>query len=230
MRLIIPIATAAAVAVLATACSPQPASKSPGSSPTSASPDAGLLTGAQLKNMLAPASWFPSGYDIDPTGSVNTGSTYEPPTPPGSLPCTRLNSTGWEALSGVGSVSFAQNDYVDQDTSEEYAQEIDVFQGSGAQQAMAGLRKLATTCPTFSDSQTSSTVTVSLQSGPSLGDDALTLMLSDPSWEGGTALEAVRVGSAVVTILCSVNTGNGASQATSLSTLLATNVGSKIKS
>jgi hypothetical protein len=119
---------------------------------------------------------------------------------------------------------------IDQDTSEEYAQEIDVFQGSGAQQAMAGLRKLATTCPTFSDSQTSSTVTVTLQSGPSLGDDALTLMLSDPSWQGGTALEAVRVGSAVITILCSVNAGNGASGATSLSTLLAKNVGSKIKS
>jgi hypothetical protein len=221
-----------AAPLLATACSVTSASSTPhaATSPASTSPDAGLLTGAQLNAMLAPATWFPSGYTADPTGSRNTGTAYVPPTPSGSLPCSRLDDTAWIDLSKVGPVSFAQDDYIDQATSEEYAQEIDVFQGSGAQQAMAGLRSVATTCPSFTDSQTSSTVTVRLRSGPAVGNDSLTFLLSDPAWAAGTALEAVRVGSAVITVLYSGASGNGVPQATSLASLLAANVKNKIKS
>jgi hypothetical protein len=232
MRLIRSAAVAIATPLLATACSLGSASSTPpgATSPASANPDAGLLTGTQLNAMLAPASWFPAGYTADPTGTRNTGSSYEPPTASGSLPCSRLDATAWIDLARIGPVSFAQNDYIDNDTSEEYAQEIDVFQGSGAQQAMTALRNLASTCPSFKDTQTSSTVTVQLRSGPALGDDGLTLLLSDPAWQAGTALEAVRVGSAVITVLYSGASGTGVAQATTLASLLATNVKSKIKS
>jgi len=232
MRLFRFAAVVIATPLLATACSLGSTSSSPhaGTSPTSTNPDAGLLTGTQLSAMLAPASWFPGGYAVDPTGSRNTGTTYEPPTTSGSLPCSRLNGTAWIDLARVGPVSFAQNDYIDASTSEEYAQEIDVYQGGGAQQAMTALRGLATTCPSFTDSQTSSTVTVRYQNGPSLGDDGLTFLLSSPAWAAGTALEAVRVGSAVITVLYSGASGNGTPQATSLAAVVTRNVQSKIKS
>jgi hypothetical protein len=219
-----------AIPLLAAACSLSPTKSTPGTSPTSADPDAGLLTGAQLNTMLAPSTWFPAGYAVDPTGSRNTGSLYVAPSASANLPCTRLNGTAWIDLAQVGPVSFAQSDYIDQSTSQEYAQEIDVFRGSQAQQAMTGLRHLASTCPSFPDSQTSSTVTVHLQDGPTLGDDALTFLLSSPAWAAGTALEAVRIGSAVITVLYSGSSGNGVPQATSLATLLASSLQSKIKS
>jgi hypothetical protein len=217
-----------AIPLLAAACSLSP--KTSSTSPTSANPDAGLLTGTQLTSMLAPSSWFPSGYAVDPTGSRNTGSLYVAPTATANLPCSRLDGTAWIDLADIGPVSFAQNDYIDQSTSEEYAQEIDVFRGSDAQQAMSALRHLSGTCLRFPDSQTSSTVTVHFQDGPSLGDDALTILLSSPAWAAGTALEAVRVGSAVVTVLYSGASGNGIPQATGLATLIAKNLQSKTKS
>lgn len=220
-----------ATALLA-ACSQSPttSSTSPATTaPNSANPDSGLLTGTQLNAMLAPASWFPAGYGINSADSVNTGSAYVPPTTSANLPCSRLDGTAWIDLARVGPVSFAQDDYIDKDTSEEYAQEIDVFQGSSAQQAMAGLRSVARTCPSFTDSQTRDTVTVQLHSGPSLGDDALTFLLSNPAWAAGTALIAVRVGNSVITVLYSGASGSGAPQATSLASLLARNVESKIK-
>lgn len=230
MRLTRCAAVVTVIPLLAAACSLSPTTTgkpADGTSPTSANPDAGLLTGTQLNAILAPASWFPGGYAVDPTGSRNTGSAYVPPTTSASLSCTRLDGTAWIDLARVAPVSFAQDDYIDNDTSEEYAQEIDVFQGDGAQQAMIGLRKVASTCPSFSDSQTSSTVIVQLRSGPSLGNDALTFLLSSPAWAAGTALEAVRVGNAVITVLYSGASGNGAAQATSLASLLTTNVESK---
>lgn len=220
------------IPLLAAACSLSPPATGkphPGPSPASANPDAGLLTGTQLTGILAPASWFPGGYAVDPSGSRNTGSEYVLPTAPGSLPCSRLDGTAWIDLARVGPVSFAQADYLDASTSEEYAQEIDVFPGDGGQQAMTALRKLASTCPSFRDSQTSSTVTVQLRTGPSLGDDALTFLLSSPGWQGGTALEAVRVRSAVITVLYSGSSGTGVTQATSLASLLTANAGNKIK-
>lgn len=224
MRLTRLTAAVIAIPLLAAACSSSP------KTPASTNPDAGLLTGTQLNAMLAPSSWFPAGYAADSSGSRNTGSLYVAPTTTANLPCSRLNGTAWIDLAAVGPVSFAQNDYIDQSTSEEYAQEVDVFRGSAAQQAMTALRHLATTCPSFPDSQTSSTVTVKLQDGPTLGDDALTFLLSSPAWAAGTALEAVRVGSAVITVLYSGSSGNGVPQATALATLLAKNVASKVKS
>ena len=231
MRFFIPVAAAAiALPLLATACSPATSTSGPATKATSAAPanpNAGLLTGTQLKALLAPASWFPSGFQLDPNGSVDTGSGYQPPSPPGKLTCSRLDATSWIELSGVGGVSFAQDDYVNHSTSEQYAQEIDVYRGTSAQGVMAGLRKLASTCPHFRDAQTSSTVTVKLKQGPHLGDDALTFLLKSPRWAGGTALEAVRVGTAVVSVLFSASAGTGKTQATKLATLVTTNLKNK---
>jgi hypothetical protein len=156
-------------------------------------------TGAQLKALLTPASWFPRGFKIDPQGSVDTGNYYQPATPPGALECSKLDGTSWVQLGNGSAVSFAQNDYLDQNAGQ-YAQEIDVYQGSAAQDVMAKLRQVAASCRSFHEAQTSSTVTVTLETGPRLGDDALTVRLKDPRWLGGSTLEAVRVGHAVATV------------------------------
>ena len=230
MRFIAKAAIAAAVPLLAAACS----SASPTSPtatykpPATTNPDAGLLTGTQLKALLAPASWFPPGFAVDPAASTETGDTYQEPSAAAGAPnCANLSASAWVNLSGVGAVSWAQNDYVDKVTSAQYDQEIDVYRGTSAQAAMAGLRKLATTCPNFQDSQTSSTMTVKLASGPALGEDALTLTLDSPNWAGGTALEAIRVGTAVVTVLYSATSGTGTTQATTLATPITKNIKGK---
>lgn len=229
------VAAAAALPLLVTACSTagpsssgSPTASAEATTATSASspanPDAGLLTGVELKGLLEPMSFFPKGFSADPSGSVNTGQDYQPPTAPGKLSCTRLDATSWVDLSDIGSVSFAQNDFIDQTTSEEYAQEIDAYQGTSAHAVMAALRKVTGRCPRFTDSQTSSTVTVRLGKGPAVGDESLSLRLSSPRWLGDTTLVAVRVGTAVITVLYSADSGTGATQAGKLATKLADRV------
>ena len=239
MHLIVKAAAAvAALPLLVSACSAA-GSSSPGSaygsaaatvvatSSSAANPDAGLLTGVELKGLLEPKSFFPNGFSADPGGSVNTGDTYQKPTAPGKLPCARLDATSWVDLSGLGSVSFAQSDFIDQATSEEAAQEIDVYRGTSARAVMTALRKVASRCPRFTDSQTSSVVTVRLGKGPAVGDESLSFRLSSPRWQGGTTLVAVRVGTAVVTVLFSADSGAGATQAGYLATKLAGKVSQK---
>lgn len=228
-------AAASAVSLLATACSsasstaalPSVSPTTAAPSPTPANPSASLLTGTQLKAMLEPASFFPAGFKRDTSGSVNTGDTFQPATPPGKLPCDRLNGTSWIDLADIGSVSWAENDFIDNATVEEYAQEIDEFPGTSAQAVMANLRKVAKTCQSFEDSQTGATVTVKLGKGLSIGDDSLILSLSSPNWQGGTTLEAVRIGTAVVSVLFSASSGTGATQANNLASLVSGKVAKK---
>ena len=227
MRFPIPV-TALAVTLLAVACSSTSPSAAPkpsagSTSPAPVDPNAGLLTGTQLKALLAPASWFPRGFTLDPQGSVDTGNYHQPVSPPGPLECSRLNDTGWVELGNGGAVSFAENDYIDQNTGQ-YAQQIDVYQGTTAEQVMANLRKAAARCQSFRDSQTSSTVTVKLMKGPRLGDDALTIGLQDPAWEGDDTHEAVRVGTAVVTVYFSAASGTSQAHATKLAAVLTANL------
>jgi hypothetical protein len=188
-----------------------------------ADPTAGLPTGTQLQALLAPASWFPRGFKIDPQSSVNTGSSYQPTAPPGVRKCSRLHATGWVELGNGGAVSFAQNVYFNQNAGQ-YGQEINAYQGSTAEDVMAKLRQVAARCRGFHDAQTSSTVTVTRQTGPQLGDEALTIRLQNPRWLGGMTLEAVRVGHAVATVYFSAARGTGEAQATKLATVLTTNL------
>jgi hypothetical protein len=216
-------ATAAATtASSATASATASASSVSASAP--ADPDAGLLTGARLKAALV-STGIPAGFVLDASGSVDTGSTYQAPSASSGKPdCSNLGATGWVDLSGYGGVSFAQNDYVNKDSTEEFAQEVDVYRGETAQAVMTALAKLATVCPSYSDSSTSSTVKVSVVTGTSLGQGTVTIELSDPKWSGGTTLVAVRVGHAVVTVLDSAASGSGASYADTLAAQLTANV------
>jgi hypothetical protein len=218
MRLIPATLAVAVLPLLAAACSAAstPGTSAPATSPAAASADAGVLTGAQLKAHLAPASFFPPGFKSDPSVTRDTGTDYQAAAPAASLPCSRLNGSAWIDLSHVAPASFAQGFYSDPGAAETYAQEIDGYPGTGASQAMAGLRKLATTCPSFADSQTSSTATVHLVPSPKLGDDTLTFHLTDPHWAGDTTLVAVRVGTSVVSVLYSAGHGTGVVQAIGL--------------
>ena len=190
--------------------SPSTAAASPTTAPTSTSPDAGLPTGTQLKADLV-STGIPAGYALDSSGSVDSGSGYQPSSAPtAGTDCTNLDGTGWVDLAGQGSVSFAQNDYIDNANSEEFAQEIDAFPGTAAQDVMTALSGITAKCPKFDDSQTSSTVKVSVTTDSSPGDGAVVITLSDSRWAGSTTLEAVRVGHSVVTVLSSADSGSAA--------------------
>ncbi|MEU6810842.1 hypothetical protein ABZ920_18015 [Streptomyces sp. NPDC046831] len=211
--------TARALAVAAlplalAACDPA-GSGAPSSAPSPKSPNAGLLTGAQLKKALAPASFFPSGFAVDPSGERDSGDTYVPPStaPAGKPDCTRLGGTGWIDVSGVTGVSFAQNDYVSQDTSEDIAQEIDAYRGTAAADVLEALERVATACTGFTDSQTHTKVKVAGRPTPGLGDAAYTFTLTDPAWVNGTTLVAARVGTNVVSVMSTDGHDNGAATA-----------------
>lgn len=179
-------------------------------SPSATDPNAGLPNGTQLKADLVSAG-IPKGYALDASGSVDSGADFQAPAAPTvATGCSSLEGTSWVNVADLGSVSFAQNDYIDKNTSEEFAQEVDAFQGTTAQEVMTALSKIAVKCPSFKDSQTSSTVKVSATAESSPGDGAVVIKLSDPRWEGGMTLEAVRVGHSVVTVLSSANSGSAA--------------------
>lgn len=177
---------------------------------TSADPDAGLPTGSQLKADLL-STGIPAGYTLDSSGSVDTGSSYQEPSasaPAGG--CASLDGTSWISIAGQGPVSFAQNDYIDKDSSEEFAQEIDAFQGTTAQDVMTALAGIVAKCPSFKDSQTDSTVKVSVATSSSPEDGSVVITLTDPAWGGTNTLEAIRVGHSVVTVLSSATSGSAA--------------------
>jgi hypothetical protein len=216
----------AALSLSVAACSPSGANSGGGSTgshattaaPTTAAPtttttdpDAGLPTGTQLKADLL-STGIPSGYALDTSGSVDSGSDYQAPSASstGGASCSSLDGTSWVNIAGHGSVSFAENDYVDKVSSEEFAQEIDAFQGTTAQDVMTALSNIVAKCPTFQDSQTNSTVKVSVATSASPDDGTVVITLSDSQWAGATTLEAVRVGHSVVTVLSSANSGSAA--------------------
>jgi hypothetical protein len=182
-------------------------------------PDAGLLTGTQLKKALAPASFFATGFAVDPSGARDSGSTYVEPSsaPASSKPdCTKLNGTSWIAVTGLSGVSFAQNDYVDKNTSEDIAQEVDTFRGATAATVLKNLEQVASACAAFTDDQTHSKVKVTGQTASGLGDAAYTVTLTDSTWTNGTTLIAARVGTNVVTVMSTDGHDNGAATAKKL--------------
>ncbi|MGW2516568.1 hypothetical protein ACWC09_05955 [Streptomyces sp. NPDC001617] len=182
-------------------------------------PNAGLATGAQLKKALAPASFFAKGFAVDPSGARDSGSTYgEPSTAPATTKtdCAKLDGTSWIAVTGVAGVSFAQNDYVNQNTSQDIAQEIDTYRGTTAATVLTDVEHLAASCATFTDDQTHTKVKVAGAAASGLGDGAYALTLTDSSWENGTTLIAARVGTNVVSVLSTDGHDNGAATARKL--------------
>ncbi|MFE6893567.1 hypothetical protein [Streptomyces sp. NPDC057694] len=183
-------------------------------------PDAGLATGARLKKALAPASFFGSGYSLDKSAARDTGGTYQKqaghPAALAHPDCTKLGGTSWIALTGDEGVSFAQNDYVNADSSVDIAQEVDAFRGATAGTVMEHLKKAVTACSTYKDADTKSQVKVAGAATAGLGDSAYTITLTDPVWTNGTTLIAVRKGTAVVTVMSTDGHDNGAATAEKL--------------
>ncbi|PAZ15964.1 hypothetical protein CLM62_10855 [Streptomyces sp. SA15] len=181
-------------------------------------PNAGLLTGTQLKKTLAPASSLTSGFAADPSLTRDTGDTYRTPaTKSAAKPnCAALGATAWVDLTGIEGVSFAQSSYIDKNTSAELDQEIDVYRGTTSADVMKALAKVVAACPSYTDSDTHTKVTVTGRSTSGLGDDAYTITLTDSAWESGTTLIATRVGTAVVSVLSTDGSDNGAASAKKL--------------
>ncbi|GAA0302607.1 hypothetical protein GCM10010302_46360 [Streptomyces polychromogenes] len=235
MRQISPVATLFAVAVLPlalTGCSllPKEAAKAavkaaasaapaaPAGAPATDGPNKGLLTGTQLKAALAPASFFPAGYTADPADARDSGPGYRPPVA-AEVPtpdCTKLGGTAWTGITGIDGVSFAQDAYINKNTSEEYAQEIDVYQGTTSTTVLGALGMLSKACPSYTDEQTHGKVTITEKPLAGVGDGAWVITETNPEWMGGTTLVAARVGHSVVTVLVSGNGDKGLAGATKL--------------
>ncbi|MFF3890577.1 hypothetical protein [Streptomyces sp. NPDC001914] len=222
---------AAAVLPLAlTACSSATGTSSSSSSTTAKKPtkepNAGLLTGAQLKKALAPASFFADGFAVDPSGARDSGTTYTAPSsaPAAKPDCTLLGGTSWISITGHEGVSFAQNDYVSKNTTEDIAQEIDTFRGTTAAKVMADLKKAVATCATYTDADTHTKVKVTGADTTGLGDAAYTITLTNSAWQNGTTLIAAQSGTDVVTVLSTDGTDNGAATAKKLTARIVTSL------
>ncbi|MEU3725576.1 hypothetical protein [Streptomyces sp. NPDC031705] len=220
------IVTVAALPLALTACSfiaPKAAAPSTTGTPSaaaapSADPNKGLLTGRQLKAALAPASFFGAGFAADPELTRDTGDTYQLPaiTEVPAPDCTKLGATSWTEITGISGVSFAQNAYVNKNSSEEFAQEIDVYRGTTATTVLDALGKISKACPGYTDSDTQAKVAVAEKPLAGVGDGAWSITQTSTAWQGGTTLVAARVGTSVVTVLVSSSTDNGLPGATKL--------------
>ncbi|MGW7098934.1 hypothetical protein [Streptomyces sp. NPDC054838] len=239
MRQISPAArllTVAALPLALTACSfttPKATPKAAGSPSAAAAPAAdpnkGLLTGKQLKAALAPASFFAAGFTSDPELERDTGNGYQlPATADVPTPdCTKLGGTSWVEITGINGVSFAQNAYVNKNSSEEFAQEIDVYRGATATTVLDALGKISKACPSYTDGDTHAKVTVTEKPLAGVGDGAWTITLTSTAWQGGTTLVAARVGTSVATVLVSSSTDNGMAGGTKLTKQLAASLTGK---
>lgn len=206
-------ACSATVLLGLTACSPDaakpsaaPAASSASSIPAPNAGTAGLPNGDKLSAMLLPADAVPHGLRLDPAGTKSTGNGFNPPGSPEAIPadkvCDRFKTTGWIDVTGLGSASFAQNDYMD-DSQNLFGQEIDAFRGNDAQTAMASLNKILTGCHTFKTDMNGQKLpsTVKLEALPGVGDEAIQAVITSPDLEGGVTVVAARVGSMVVTTM-----------------------------
>jgi hypothetical protein len=194
----------------------------PPAAPAPASPDANLLTGTQLKGLLEPDSSFPPGFTSDPSGSRDTGSSYELPstTQVRKPKCRMLGGTAWISITGINGVSFAQDAYIDKASSAEIAQEIDVYRGTTSQAVLRKVAAISAACPWYTDAQTGSRATIREQARPKLGDGGYVITVTDPAWRSGTTLVAARVGTAVVTVLSTTGADNGRASAMKLAAAL----------
>ncbi|GAA5020730.1 hypothetical protein GCM10025734_75200 [Kitasatospora paranensis] len=154
--------------------------------------------------MLLPAAAIPHQLKLDPSGTRSTADGFNPPSSPSAVPaakaCDMLNGSAWVNVAGIGSASFAQNDYTDE-AQDMFAQELDAYRGSDAKAVMAALKQALTSCHSFTTVQNGQKfpVTVVLKSLPGVGDEALQAVLTSPDWAGGSTMVAARVGSVVVT-------------------------------
>ncbi|MEV6294397.1 hypothetical protein AB0M41_29055 [Streptomyces sp. NPDC051896] len=233
MRLTPRVATLLAVAALPlalTACSSGSSADTGGASTKPAKAkdlNAGLATGTQLKKALAPASVFPAGFTSEADGASDSGGQFLSPSARSTAKpdCTRLESTSWIQVTGFkGGVSFAQNDYVNHDKTEEVAQEIDAFQGTTASAVLKQLQTVAAECAAFTDTDAHAKVKLTGKATAGLGDEAYTMTLTSGAWENGSTLIAARSGNSVITVLSTAGTDDGAATAKKVTTQILGNL------
>lgn len=157
---------------------------------------------------------------MNPSTTRNSGNYQLPsddaqPMPAGQV-CQAFEQTNFIRAAGFTTGDFAQSDFVNADHSQEIAEEIDVFTGTDAQQAMKTLWREFGKCSSFSyhsnGTKVSSTLTRSRL--PGVGDDAIKAVSVSPVFEGGVTLVAVRVGSQIITTLDSSSGKDRGSPAT----------------
>ena len=218
----LPLALAACTTGSPQAPAPGEAAGPPSAAPSPANPDAGLLTGTQVRGLLEPRAYFPRGYVRDPACTRDTGSGYQQPssTAAAKPDCRLLGATSWTSITGIGGVSFAEDAYIDKASSSEIAQEIDVYRGTTSRAVMRQLGAVATACPWYTDPQTGSRATVSEQASRRFAAGGYVMTVTDPAWRGGTTLVAARAGTAVVTVLSTDGADNGRSSAMRLASQL----------
>ncbi|WP_075779168.1 hypothetical protein [Streptomyces acidiscabies] len=215
------LAVAAALPLAPAACSSNSDSDSAPAAAANkakpADPNKGILTGAALKKALAPATYFASGFEVDPTATRDTGDTYRAPETTAAKPdCAGFGGTAWIELTGIKGVSFAQASYMNKNTTAELDQEIDAYRGTTSADVMTALKKVVAACPSYTDADTKSKVKITGTAGPALGDEAYTITLTSDAWETGTTLIASRVGTNVVSVLSTDGPSNGAGGAKKL--------------
>jgi hypothetical protein len=169
---------------------------------------------------------MPRGFAEERLGTLNTGpqppSDTPSPVPPGQA-CPGFEQTGWIRVAGVSTGDFAQSDYLNANHSAEVAQEIDVFTGDDAQQAMTTLWTQFGQCASFSYPTNGTTEKATLRSKKltGIGDAAIEAVSVSPAFDGGLTLVAARVGNAIITVLDSSPSSNLGAPAVSYATQIA---------
>jgi hypothetical protein len=164
------------------------------------------LSGSQLARVLLPASAMPAGFASDPSVTGDSGSQSPSDTPqpvPAGQLCAAFTQTGFIRAAGISTSDFAQGDYVNNDKTGEIDEEIDIFTGGDAEQAMTALWQEFGRCASFSYQYqgTNAPSTLTRSRLPGTGDGAIKAVIVSSPFEGGETIVAVRVGSQVITTL-----------------------------
>jgi len=191
---------------------------------TSADPDAGLGSGTQLKTVLVGVKDLPAGFKVVPSGARDTGDVFGPLTSPSSVShpdCTQLDGNGWVSVAGQAA-AFAQTDLRDHSGNEVFP-EVDSYRGSDAKAVLAGYRQLFTSCKKYKTKSSGpmATMSVTIKAGPHIGDESIRAVATSPTFSGGTTYVAVRVGTAVVTVIYSSTSKDLGARASSLAASMA---------
>jgi hypothetical protein len=204
-------------------------SKAAAAKTASPSPSPAALDGSELDAALLPASAMPSGFSLDQSGERDTGSSTAPDsTQPvsASQACDLLDGTSWIDATGIVAGSFAQDDYVNGDRTEEIAQEADAYSLTDAEHAMSDLWELLGKCAHFTDTSggTSAAITMTRSQPADASDQAFEAVQTSPAYEGGTTIVAVRVGDVIVTTLDSSSGSDKGSAALGYAERIAKNI------
>jgi hypothetical protein len=170
----------------------------------SADPNAGLPNGAKLAGWLLPGSVTPA-LTADTSITRNSGNDYQQPgtsTVAKSEACDDLDKTDWITSTGIAEQSFAAADFHDSYGTEFY-EVLGAYQGTGATDEFAALKKVFAECKTHKVTGNGTTYTehVKVTAISGLGDEAVEAVLTSPDYTGGETLVAIRTGKQLVGVM-----------------------------